>query len=309
MRGEREGRPLAKILFSSFSGGGAAQSDAQPILAAEGQVIEFTLHGGFTELKTQPLTTTATSNAEETIDYLRQVIVAGEHWYIALLKAMSRWSQAEEEIDGRKFQYLIGGEAFDYLLLCERLIDELGGMVGARDRDALLFHGHPPLEIEDEEFQELIGTPKYQAYLNYLYGVVVEESLQLAVEEEVAKEHHGHVWSAGRSETETAFERLYGKPQTDLLQEFLKERGADLESKELQYTELKEFTYWLFKYRVRSHEGARVASDTRKGLAALSRVELAFRRRMVPEQAPNVQSADEDDILYTNANRIEPRVR
>ena len=34
-------------------------------------------------------------------------------------------------------------------------------------------------------------------------------------------------------------------------------------------TELKEFTYWLFKRRVRSSEPARVASDTRKGLARL----------------------------------------
>ena len=245
------------------------------------------------------MTTTETSNAEETIDYLRQVIVAGEHWYIALLKAMSRWSQPEEEIDGRRYQYLIGGEAFDYLLLCERLIDELDGMVGAKDRDALLYHGHPPLEIADEEFQDLIGTPKYQAYLNYLYGVVVEESLQLAVEEEVAKEQHGHGGSSRRSESDTAFERLYGKPQTDLLAEFLKERGLSLETNELQYTQLKEFTYWLFKYRVRSHEGARVASDTRKGLAALSRVELAFRRRIIPESRP-VETADEDASLYVN---------
>ena len=102
------------------------------------------------------MTTTATSNAEETLDYLRQVIAAGEHWYIALLKAMSSWRQAEEEIDGRTHRYLIGGEVFDYLLLCERFMDELGDMVGAKDRDALLFHGHPPLEIADEEFQVLL---------------------------------------------------------------------------------------------------------------------------------------------------------
>jgi len=254
-----------------------------------------------TALETPPLTTTATSNAEETIDYLRQVIAAGEHWYIALLKAMSRWSQAEEEIDGRTYRYLIGGEAFDYLLLCERFIDEIGDIVGTKDRDALLFHGHPPLEIADEEFQDLIGTPKYQAYLNYLYGVVVEESLQLAVEEEVAKEHHGHVWSSGRSEAETAFERLYGKPQAELLLEFFKERHLLPETDQLQYTDVKELTYWLFKYRVRSHEGARVASDTRKGLAALSRVELAFRRRIIPEATP-AETADEDSTRYANVN-------
>jgi hypothetical protein len=195
------------------------------------------------------------------------------------LPCSSRWPAGEEEIDGRKYRYLIGGEAFDYLVLAERLIDELDVYIDERELDALLFHGHPPLEIEDEEFQTLIGTPKYQAYLNYLYGVVVEEALQVAVEEEVAKERHGYVWSAGGSESEPAFQRIYGRPQEELLQEFRKERALEA-TDSLQATDLKEFTYWLFKYRVRSHEGARVASDTRKGLVALSRVELAFRKRV-----------------------------
>ena len=63
-----------------------------------------------------------------------------------------------------------------------------------------------------------------------------------------------------------------------LLSSFQKERKL-AETDGLDLTELKEFTYWLFKLRVRSLEGARVASDTRKGLAALSRVEAAYRKR------------------------------
>jgi hypothetical protein len=230
------------------------------------------------------LTTTETSNAEETIDYLREQIAAGEHWYFALLRAMARWSQAEETIDERHYRYLIGGEAFDWLLLAERLLDELDGFISDKDREALLFHGQPPLELDEEEFQQLIGTPKYQAHLNYLYGVIVEEALQQAVEDEVAKERHAHVWSSGDIENEPSFQRLYGRPQRELLTEFLRERGSP-DTDTLQLTDLKEFTYWLFKYRVRMHEGARVASDTRKGLAALSRVEAAFRKRLHQEPA------------------------
>jgi hypothetical protein len=219
------------------------------------------------------------------IDFLHETVAAGEHWYLAVLKTMARWPQAEEVVDGRRYHYLIGGEAFDWLLLAERLVDELGsGIVGNEDRDNLLFHGHPPLEIEDEEFQSLIGTPKYQAYLNYLYGVVVEEALQLAVEEEVAKEGHAHVWSAGDREGETVYQRLYGESQATLLAEFLNEQGRE-PTDHFEMADYKEFTYWLFKYRVRRQEGARVASDTRKGLVALSRVELAFRKRLLPEPA------------------------
>lgn len=214
--------------------------------------------------------------------YLHQQIADGEHWYVAMLRAMSRWSLAEETIDDRRYRYLIGSEAFDWLLLAERLLDELDGHIGREECEALLFYGHPPIEIDEEQFQELIGTPKYQAHLNYLYGVVVEEALQQAVDEEIAKEKHGHVFSYEDRHESTAFMRIYGRSQTELLRMFQEECGlapTDL----LLLGDMKEFTYWLFKYRVKTCDGARVASDTRKGLAALSRVEAAHRSRTLPE--------------------------
>src|SRR5688572_31892722 len=99
------------------------------------------------------MTATETSNAQETIDFLRETIEAGEHWYVALLRSMARWTAADETCDGRYYRYLIGGEAFDWLVLAERLIDELGDVVGQEERDGLLFSNHPPLEMSEEEFQ------------------------------------------------------------------------------------------------------------------------------------------------------------
>jgi hypothetical protein len=224
------------------------------------------------------------TDTEEAVTYLKRAVDAGEHWYLALLKTMARWDRAEEVIGDRRYRYLIGGEAFDWLLLAERLLDELEGIATPEEREALLFHGQAPLQVEEDELQSLIGTPKYQAYLNYLYGIIVEEALQLAVEEEVAKERHAHVWSAAHVDGATVFHRIYGRDQDELLQEFQKERALP-ETDNLDLTDLKEFTYWLFKYRVRTHDGARVASDTRKGLAALSRVEAAFHKRLLPEPA------------------------
>ncbi len=216
---------------------------------------------------------------QDAITFMRQAVAAGDHWYLALLKTMARWGPAEETLDGRRYRYLIGGEAFDLLLLAERLSDELDGTLSTSEREALLFHGHPPLQLEEEEFQTLLGTPKYQAYLNFLYGVTVEEALQQAVEEEVAKERHSYIWANDDEHGErSVFCRIYGREQKDLLREFQKERGLEALD-ELQLTDLKEFTYWLFKYRIKSQDGARVASDTRKGLAALSRVEAALRSR------------------------------
>jgi hypothetical protein len=241
----------------------------------------------------------------EAIAYFRETVAAGDHWYVALLKTMSRWTVAEEVIDDRRYRYLIGGEAFDWLLLAERLLDGAGIECAGEERDALLFNGHPPLEIEDDEFQMLIGTPKYQAYLNYLYGVVVEEALQYAVEQEMAKEQHAHVWSSGNFDGAGSFVRIYGRPLSELREEFQRERGMDVTDR-VDFTDLKEFIYWLFKYRVRHGEGARVASDTRKGLAALSGMEAAFRKRMEPEnQAQEVTTVEAD--LSDRARRARRR--
>jgi hypothetical protein len=236
--------------------------------------------------------------------FMRETIAAGEHWYVAVLKTMARWDKAEEVIDDRRYRYLVGGEAFDWLLLAERLVDELDGLVSPEEREALLFHGHPPLEVSDDEFQSLIGTPKYQAYLNYLYGVVVEEALQLAIEEELAKEHHSHVWSAAHADGAGVFPRIYGRTQNDLLMEFQNERGL-AQTDSLDYSDLREFTYWLFKYRIRNGEGARVASDTRKGLAALSRLENAYRKRAELD----VAGPEEATLNSIQASEREKRAR
>ena len=245
----------------------------------------------------------------EAISYLRETVEAGEHWYVALLKTMSRWTVAEEVIEDRRYRYLIGGEAFDWLLLAERLLEESSIECSEDERDELLFNGHPPLEIEDDEFQMLIGTPKYQAYLNFLYGVVVEEALQYAVEEELAKENQSHVWSAAHIDRDGAFVRIYGRPLHEMREEFQRERGLEVTDK-LAYSDLKEFTYWLFKFRVRNGEGARVASDTRKGLVALSRLEAAYRKRTDPaNRAQEVTTVEADLAEGTRESERQRRAR
>ena len=39
-----------------------------------------------------------------------------------------------------------------------------------------------------KSFGEAIGPAKHRAHLNYVYGVAVEEALQLVIEQEVLKE-------------------------------------------------------------------------------------------------------------------------
>ena len=214
---------------------------------------------------------------EEALDHLRQALASGADWFAALLEAIALWRRPEETVNGRRYRYLIEGEAFDWLLLAERLCEAADGLP-TEEKEALLFFGRLPVELGEDQFKKLLGPAKHRAHLNYLYGVTVEEALQLAVEEELHKERRCHAWSADRRAQETAFERIYGRPREDLLADFRGARGLP-QSDGITYGELKEFTYWLFKHRLRRCDPARVASDTRKALAQLSELEAASRRR------------------------------
>jgi hypothetical protein len=205
----------------------------------------------------------------------RSAVLDGEPWFRALLATIARWRLPDELVDGRRYRYLIGGEAFDWLLLAERILEAISDVVPAAEKDALLYHGRPPEEISPEDFRRAIGPPKYRAFLNYLYGVTVEEALQLVVEEDVEKERRAHV-SAQEPVDTAVFQRIYGRPREALLADFRGERGLGM-SEAVSLEELKEFTYWLFKYRLKMCAPPRVASDTTRGLERLRALE-ALRR-------------------------------
>lgn len=220
----------------------------------------------------------ALPSPEELIQQMRNEIRAGRHWFEALLGTVARWRLPEEVVDGERYRYLIGGEAFDWLRLAERLIDAARDLIPAEEAEALLFEGRWPLEMGDEEFATRIGPAKHAAHLNFLYGVLVEQALQLHVEEEVQKEIRSCVWGQTLRDDSVVFERIYGFGREELRARYYEETGRFLQDA-ISYDDLLEFTYWLFKFRLRRQDKARVASDTRKGLAQLSRMELAVAAR------------------------------
>ncbi|MFQ6019755.1 MAG: hypothetical protein ACE5KW_03265 [Dehalococcoidia bacterium] len=219
------------------------------------------------------------AEAHSAVESLRRAVASGQnHWFPALLEAISTWRLPEETVGDRHYRYLIGGEAFDWLLLAERLCQGLDGLVPAEEREALLLTGRPPLAISEQEFRRQIGAVKYRAHLNYVYGVLVENALQMVVEEEIHKERLNCVWEKGRQVDEEVCLRIYGATRFQLLQTFRQERGLGrVSADELHLNDYREFTYWLFRHRLRHCDPARVASDTRKGLAALARLRTAAR--------------------------------
>ena len=210
------------------------------------------------------------STDSESVRHLRESIAGGKHWFTALLESIALWTLSEETYKDRTYRYLIGGEAFDWLLLAERLLSEVKGLVPQEEVIDLLFHARLPLQMTDEEFKGLIGASKYSAQLNYFYGVTVEEALVLAVEGDVRKEQVGRGIIEGEELGEEVCKRLYGASRNALLSKFWEEKGYP-RSRSIKFHELKEFTYWLFKFRVNNSDKARIASDTSKGLKELER--------------------------------------
>jgi len=211
----------------------------------------------------------ASTSETEVIKHLEQAITNGKHWYIALLEAICSWKKAKEDYNERTYHYLIAGEAFDWLLLAERLCAAVDGLLPANEKINLLFHGKPPLDLTKEEFKKLIGNEKYHQYLNYFYGITTEEALIHATREEIRKERGPLGRNNEHEITNDVYQRIYGARQDMLLKRFRQEKSYP-QLRSISLTELKEFTYWLFKYRLEHCDKAKVASDTKKALNQLN---------------------------------------
>ena len=226
----------------------------------------------WTQVSGSPSETAITQAVPEAIVHLRTALAAGAPWRPAVLEALGRWTLPEETFNGRRYRYLLLGEAFDWLLLAERLCADVDGAIPVDEKERFLFGGQIPGTVDEDKFRDCLGPSKYRAYMNYHYGVVLEEALQLVSEEEVRKRHLSRSYSDTEELTEEAFNRLYQKPRSELLKCFQKETKKD-RRRNLSLSDLKEFTYWLHKLRIKLWDPARVASDTRKAIRRLDQLE------------------------------------
>ena len=134
--------------------------------------------------------------------------------------------------------------------------------------ESLLFAGRFPTDFDEAEFKNILGADKYSAYLNYFYGVEVEMALQNTVEDEVGKRFYASGRQYAADHTDATFQRIYRSSYDNLLSAFRDDQGVP-NRPVATLTELKEFTYWLFKRRLRVSDKAKLASDTQKGISAL----------------------------------------
>lgn len=208
-----------------------------------------------------------TTDQTPAVQAFTEALGGGEHWYSALLGNVHLWSRDEECYGGRYFRYMIAGEALDLLLVMERISWDVRHLLPQDEYGAFFFYARPPFTYTDREFAHLLGAEMYRSYLNYFYGVTLEEVLLHAVEDEILKATNYGVTRDTR-DPESPYTRLYGKNEHELLQDFSAERERSVNGV-MTLTDWKEFFYWLFRQRVANSLPERLASDSQKGLDTL----------------------------------------
>jgi hypothetical protein len=207
---------------------------------------------------------------EDAINRFRLNVESGKSWHMALLETARDWPVSEETVGEQTYRYIIAGEALDLLQIAERLISAAGNVVPEDEKVNFLFHNQPPVTLTAEQVRATLGENRFGQYLNFFYGVTAEEALVQAVEEEVRKEEQGiNIHSEAQIIDET-FRRVYDESHRALLRQFRKEKNYS-QTGSITLEQIKEFSYWRFKYRLKRCEKARVASDTQKALNWMKR--------------------------------------
>ena len=209
-----------------------------------------------------------TDSVKDVLAGFKRRIKEGVDWPTCMLETMAQWTWPAETYRGRRYTYFIAGEAFDWVVLAERLHLGVVALIPNDQIEMLLFTGRLPESFDASRFKHVLGVEKYRGYLNYFYGVTVEEALQLSTELEHHKRHASNGMRYRSDVTDEAFADLYGSSQAELLKRFREETGTKA-ARHVSLGDAREFTYWLFKYRMNNADKARIASDTKKGLAQL----------------------------------------
>ena len=206
-------------------------------------------------------------------------------WKQLVLETIGLWPESFEVVEGEPLAYLLGGEAFDWRLLAGRILSHLEN--GPPTEEWHEWLDTPDLfgGFGEPEFMRKLGVDKSRASLNFFYGVTVEQGLVVAAREEIAKRRVASGRSPSDDRCDEVYQRLYGNDHEGLWDEFcaetglLETTGADLKPARQSLGHGDSFTYWLFKRRMERLDPARVASDTRKGLAQLEKMLRSHEKR------------------------------
>ena len=232
-----------------------------------------------------------TNRRQLVVDLQKNVEHHAAEWKTAFLETVAAWPIENERVHGETFHYFIGGEAFNWKRLAERIATQLA------DEGSTTLPAHKIFEwidstgvfggVPEHEFRRILGVDGWRAHLNHFYGVHIEQCLIAAVQSRIQKRRYSSGKPPSDNASDMVFLGLYEETEQDLWKEFADENADRLSDLIAQSGEDQrsigldeEFTYWLFKRRIEFTLAPQVAAETRRGLDMMSQMDAAHDRRV-----------------------------
>ena len=194
------------------------------------------------------------------IQELRNEVSQGENWQKSVAKYIGLWNEKEEFYRGYKYIYLIDDEALDWLNLTERLVSSIKSYITKEEYNYVSTSG---LLLDQDIYKyikETIPKKKLSQMRNFYYGIIIEN---LIYHYKILEYQKNTI--VVEDNDQRFYEEIYNKPIEVLYEIFYKERRT-INKNKLNFHELKLFSYWLFKYRLKHSDKTKMAHETNTAL-------------------------------------------
>tara|TARA_B100001996_G_scaffold362364_1_gene329812 strand:+ start:631 stop:1275 length:645 start_codon:yes stop_codon:yes gene_type:complete len=200
------------------------------------------------------------------IQELRNEVSHGENWQKSIAKYIGLWTKKEEFYRGYKYIYLIDGEALDWLTLTERLVSSIKSYINKEEYHYVSTSGLLPDQEIYKHIKKIIPKKVLSQMRNFYYGIIIEN---LIYNYKILEYEKNTIVTEDNDQR--FYEEIYNKPLEVLSQMFYKEKKL-INKNKLNFHELKLFSYWLFKYRLKHSDKTKMAHETNKALIIASKI-------------------------------------
>ena len=157
-------------------------------------------------------------------------------------------------------KYLIDDEALDWLTLTERLVSSIKSYITKEEYNYVSTSGLLPDQEIYNYIKKTIPKKKLSQMRNFYYGIIIENLIYHYIILEYQKNT-----IVVEDNDQRFYEEIYNKPIEVLYEIFYKERKT-INKNKLNFHELKLFSYWLFKYRLKHSDKTKMAHETNTAL-------------------------------------------
>ena len=194
------------------------------------------------------------------IQELRNEVSRGENWQKSIAQYIGLWTEKEEFYRGYKYIYLIDDEALDWLTLTERLVSSIKSYITKEEYNYVSTSGLLPDKDIYKYIKETIPKKKLSQMRNFYYGIIIEN---LIYHYKILEYQKNTI--VVEDNDQKFYEEIYNKPIEVLYEMFYKEKKT-INKNKLNFHELKLFSYWLFKYRLKHSDKTKMAHETNTAL-------------------------------------------